>query len=106
MGWSLCIASERDRDRALALERQGDAASEEEQTILDESLIGLSRSFSYELLRGGGQLRRYLDAVQHELLEPDSLDDPRHWEARDADALVRIFRHLRERLAQDNDRMP
>jgi hypothetical protein len=106
MGWNLCIAAERDRERALALDQLGDRTPEDDCEAFDQGLTSLDRHFSYELLRDYGQLRKHLTPEEVEALEPDHIDSPDRWQARDPDRLLAILRGVRERLDRENDLLP
>jgi hypothetical protein len=84
MGWSLCVATERDFDK----------------------VTWLGRHFSYALLRDDGCLREFITEQEADFLGPDPLDEPEVWEERDAGAISKILQRVREMLREANDRLP
>jgi hypothetical protein len=84
MGWSICVATERDPER----------------------VTWLSRHFSYELLRPSGCLRAFITEPEARLLGTDAVDDPSTWEARDPAAIRAILERVRDRLHEENERLP
>jgi hypothetical protein len=84
MGWSLCVATERD----------------------PEQVTGLSRVFSYALRRESGCLRAFIDEQDADLLRSDAFDAPETWQERDASAIRAVLERVRTRLREDNERLP
>lgn len=107
MSWHLCLANESDRAKALLLaELESEEELEDTYDLAYANILHLSGHFSYELLPGNGQLRKWLTASEIDLLEPDDIEDPEHWQHRDPEFFVATLCKVRERLAQESENMP
>lgn len=108
MGSNLCIANEIAREQAKLLYRDEDLEDQdsEEDDLFDDNVFSLGRLFSYALLREDGQLWKGLAKDEIEALQTDSIDDPEHWQPRNAQQLLEIFRQVKERLERENEQMP
>lgn len=104
MGWSFCIATESDRERARLLNPA--ESSDEDYDLFYTGINSLSRQFSYALFREDGLLQKGLVENEVEALNPDSIDNPEHWRPRNPQQLLEIFCRVKEQLEQDNEQMP
>lgn len=84
MGWSFAIASVCDTER----------------------VTWLSQPFSYELERDCGCLGGFITPEEAAALSPDDVYNPDDWRPRDAGRIARILSRLRDRLREENDRLP
>jgi hypothetical protein len=84
MGWSICMATERD----------------------PEKVTWLSRSFSYQLLEEYGCLRAFITEQDVERLWMASFYSPAEWEERDAESIREILERVLLRLRVENERLP
>jgi hypothetical protein len=83
MGWSLCMATERDA----------------------EGVTWLDRHFSYELLQDGC-LQAFLTGEEVEILARGWIDDPDEWIERDPGPIGYILKRVRSLLHERNGQLP
>ena len=106
MGWNLCIATEGDRKRAIALNQQSELTNSDNFAALEERIVSLSRHFTYELLHDGGQLWKYLTPEEVNLLTPDYIGEPVRWQPRDPEQLLITVCKVQELLREENGQLP
>ncbi|MBW4622181.1 MAG: hypothetical protein KME17_22860 [Cyanosarcina radialis HA8281-LM2] len=105
MGWNLCIATECERERAKLMQSH-EASDDENEDLFYEGFTSLSRQFSYGLLRDDGEFYKDLTKDELEALEPDDIECPERWQARNPQRLLEILCAVRERLERENEQMP
>lgn len=106
MGWNICLAANSNHLKISYLESLGDSASEEDYELAHQEIISLSRSFSYELFRDDGPLRKCLTDSDIALLDLYDIEDSAGWQCQDPESLLAFFYKLKERLTQENAQMP
>ena len=104
MGWNFCIATESDREQAKLLNPA--ESSSEDSAGFNTGIHSLSRQFSYALFREDGLLQKGLVENELEALNPDSIDDPEHWQSRNPQQLLEIFCKVKGRLEQEQELIP
>lgn len=106
MGWNLCIASEKARQIALQIDHLDADAAYALGEKRDQHIVDLSRHFSYNLLREGGLLYSWLSESDLATLEPDDLENPASWRARNPSSILDILARVHDRLRRENAALP